>query len=186
MAFAHESIDIDETDHRILRELCRDGRASDVALSERVHLSSTAVARRRKLLEDRGLLRGYHADLDLTQLGFGTTVIVAIELNSQAERSLNEFEQAVVECPSISFCSFVSGDTDFVMMIHVRSFEDYDRVYRRELSTLPHVAKIRSSLVMRKVLDRKLPAALVRGDPNPPRGSQQKDHGEGELFRKRA
>ncbi len=152
--------EIDQIDYRILRELSRDGRASDVALSERVHLSSTAVARRRKLLEDRGLLLGYTADLDLSRLGFGTTIMVAIELNSQAERVLNEFEQAVVECPSVSFCSFVSGDTDFIMMVHVKSFEDYDRVYRRELSTLPHVAKIRSSFVMRKVLNRKLPVAL--------------------------
>ena len=164
MAIMQESTEIDATDHRIMRELCRDGRASDVALSERVHLSSTAVARRRKLLEDRGYLQGYSADLDLASLGFGTTVIVAIELSSQAERSLNEFEAAVVNCPSMSFCSFVSGDTDFIMMIHVKSFEDYDRVYRRELSTLPHVAKIRSSFVMRKVIDRKLPAALLPED----------------------
>eukprot|EP01032_Pedospumella_encystans_P003006 gene3006-3539_t len=45
--------DIDAIDYRILRELASDGRASDVALSERVHLSSTAVARRRKILEER-------------------------------------------------------------------------------------------------------------------------------------
>ncbi|WP_223798719.1 Lrp/AsnC family transcriptional regulator [Sphingomonas nostoxanthinifaciens] len=158
------SEDIDRIDSRILRELSRDARVSDIALGERVHLSSTAVARRRKALEDRGFLQGYSADLDLTKLGFGTTVIVAIELSSQAERALNEFEEAVVQCPSMSFCSFVSGDTDFFMMIHVKSFEDYDRVYRRELSTLPHVAKIRSSFVMRKVLDRKLPTALLSLD----------------------
>ena len=152
---------IDQVDYRILRELSRDGRASDVTLSERVHLSSTAVARRRKLLEDRGLLLGYTADLDMARLGFGTTVIVAVELRSQAEQMLNEFEQAVVKCPSISFCAFVSGDNDFIMMLHVKSFEDYDRVYRSELSTLPHVARIRSSFVMRKVLDRKTPPVLL-------------------------
>ena len=156
-----QSEPIDQIDHRILRELSRDGRISDVALSERVHLSSTAVARRRKLLEDRGLLRGYTADLDMGLLGFGTLVIVAIELSSQAEKVLNEFEEAVVNCPSMSFCSFVSGDNDFIMMVHVKSFEDYDRVYRRELSTLPHVARIRSSFVMRKVLDRKLPPVFL-------------------------
>ena len=133
---------VDQIDYRILQELSHDGRASDVALSERVHLSSTAVARRRKLLEEHGLLRGYTADLDMVRLGFGTTVIVAIELSSQAEKALNEFEQAVAQCPSLSFCAFVSGDTDFIMMIHVESFEAYDRIYRRELSTLPHVTKL--------------------------------------------
>lgn len=151
---------IDQTDYRILRELAADARASDVALSERVNLSSTAVARRRRFLEERQFVTGYSADLDLKRLGFGMTVVVAIELSSQADKSLKEFEQAVAESPSMSFCAFVSGDTDFIMMVHVNSFDDYDRVYRRELSTLPNVARIRSSFVMRKVLDRKLPRAV--------------------------
>jgi len=145
---------IDQTDYRILRELMRDGRATDVCLGDRVHLSSTATARRRKILEERGVILGYTADLDMTRLGFSITAIVAIELNSQAEALLNEFETAVVKCPSVSFCSFVSGDTDFIMIVHVRSFEDYDSVYRSELSTLPHVARIRSSFVMREVANR--------------------------------
>lgn len=105
----------------------------------------------------------YTATLDLNKLGLGIVVHVAIELNSQAESVLNEFESAVVKCPSMSYCSFVSGDTDFLMIVHVRSFEDYDRVYRSELSTLPHVAKIRSSFVMRRVAQRTVPQALFDG-----------------------
>lgn len=151
---------IDHTDYRILRELAKDARASDVALGERVHLSSTAVARRRKMLEERGVLRGYTANLNMGQLGYAIVVMVSVELASQAEQVLNEFEQAVVRCPSISYGSFVSGDTDFLMIVHVRSFEDYDRVYRGELSTLPHVARIRSSFVMRPVLERSFPPVL--------------------------
>ncbi len=155
---------IDAVDRRILRELVRDGRVSDVALGERVHLSSTAAARRRKQLEERGLLRGYSAHLDLDQLGYSIGVLVQIELSSQAEKVLLEFEEAVVACPSMSFCSFVSGDIDFVMMVHVKSFDDYDRVYRKELSTLPHVARIRSSFLMRAVATRSVAPSVVGGD----------------------
>jgi len=151
---------IDQTDFRILREITRDGRLSDVALGERVHLSSSAAARRRKILEERGAVTGYGANIDLEALGIGIVVLVAIELATQAEHSLNEFEAAVVKCPSMSFCSFVSGDTDFFMIVHVRSFRDYDRVYRSELSTLPHVAKIRSSFVMRQVAQRTVPPVI--------------------------
>lgn len=151
---------LDPTDCRLLREISADGRISDVALGERVHLSSTAAARRRKFLEERGAIASYTANLNMEKLGFGVTVLVSIELRSQAEDVLNEFEAAVVRCPSMSFCSFVSGDTDFVMMVHVRSFGDYDRVYRSELSKLPHVARIRSSFVMRRVADQKTPETL--------------------------
>jgi Lrp/AsnC family transcriptional regulator, leucine-responsive regulatory protein len=152
----------DQTDFRIIREITQDGRLSDVALGERVHLSSTAAARRRKILEERGAVTGYTASLDLEALGVGIVVLVAIELSSQAEQVLNEFEAAVVQCPSMTFCSFVSGDTDFIMIVHVRSFRDYDRVYRSELSTLPHVAKIRSSFVMRQVAQRVVPPVVFQ------------------------
>ncbi len=148
---------LDPMDYRVLQEIAADGRISDVTLGERVHLSSTAAARRRKILEERGAIANYTANLHMERLGYGVTALVSIELQSQAEEVLNEFEEAVVRCPSMSFCSFVSGDTDFVMMIHVRSFGDYDRIYRRELSKLPHVAKIRSSFVMRQVTQRTTP-----------------------------
>ncbi|WP_374144936.1 Lrp/AsnC family transcriptional regulator [Sphingomonas sp. 28-63-12] len=154
---------LDTMDYRILRELGGDGRASDVALSDRVNLSSTAVARRRKALEESGAIQGYSADFDFAKLGFGIVVIVMIELSSQAEQALVEFESAVIKCPSMSYCSFISGNTDFLMIVHVRSFEDYDRVYRSELSMLPHVAKIRSSFVMREVTRRNVPPAVLAG-----------------------
>ncbi|WP_333979385.1 Lrp/AsnC family transcriptional regulator [Sphingomonas aerolata] len=152
---------VDPTDYRLLRELIRDGRASDVMLGERIHLSSTATARRRKILEENGVVAGYTAKLNMAKLGFSITAMVSIELSSQAEHVLNEFESAVILCPSMSFCSFVSGEVDFVMIVHVRSFEDYDRVYRRELSMLPHVARIRSSFLMREVAQRSVAPAAV-------------------------
>lgn len=151
---------LDAIDYRILRELVNDGRVADVQLGERVNLSSTAVARRRRILEENGIITGYNANINMTSLGFTGVVVVAIELSSQAEHVLVEFEREVVRCPSISYCGFVSGDTDFMIMIHVNSFNDYDRIYRRELSNLPHVAKIRSSFVLREVARRATPPVI--------------------------
>jgi DNA-binding Lrp family transcriptional regulator len=151
---------LDVTDYRILRELCSDGRAADVLLGEKINLSSTAVARRRKILEESGVISGYNANINMFLLGFTGVVMVAIELSSQAEQILVEFEREVVKCPSISYCGFVSGDTDFFIMIHVNSFDDYDRIYRKELSSLPHVAKIRSSFVLREVARRVTPPVV--------------------------
>jgi DNA-binding Lrp family transcriptional regulator len=132
-------------------------------LGERVNLSSTAVARRRKILEDRQVITGYTANLNMVSLGFSIVVIVSIELSSQAEHILNEFEVAVARCPSVSFCSFVSGDTDFLMIVNVPSFDVYDQIYRSELSILPHVARIRSSFVMREVSRRTAPPIIFHG-----------------------
>jgi DNA-binding Lrp family transcriptional regulator len=153
---------LDEADYRILRELSEDARASDVAIGERIHLSSSSVARRRKAMEESGIIAGYDARLDMGKLGFSGVVVVAIELVSQAEGILNEFELEVVKCPSISYCGFVSGDTDFLILIHVSSLNDYDTIYRQELSILPHVSKIRSSFVLRQVARRVNPPSILK------------------------
>lgn len=156
---------VDATDLRLLRALVQDGRAPDVVLGERIHLSSTAAARRRKILEEKGIISGYSAVVDQKALGFTITVLVLIELSSQAENRLVEFEEAVMACPSMSYCSFISGENDFMMLIQVRSFDDYDRVYRKELSNLPHVAKIRSSFLLHEVARRRIAPAVLDGRP---------------------
>ncbi|MDX5329852.1 MAG: Lrp/AsnC family transcriptional regulator [Pseudomonadota bacterium] len=162
-----EQVGLDAIDFQILKELSADGRASDVWLGEKINLSSTAVARRRRMLEERGAVLSYSADLNMPMLGFNVVVFVAIELSSQAEGVLNEFEREVVKCPSVSYCGFVSGDTDFLIMLNVQSFEDYDRVYRSELSKLPHVSRIRSSFVIREVARRATPPIVFADGSEP-------------------
>ncbi|KPF70992.1 AsnC family transcriptional regulator [alpha proteobacterium AAP81b] len=151
---------LDNVDYRILRELSADGRLSDVALGERINLSATAVARRRRILEEKGVIASYGAVLNLESLGFTGVVMVALELTSQAENVLVEFEREVVKCPSLTYCGFVSGETDFLIVIHVNSLNDYDKIYRKELSILPHVARIRSSFVLREVARRVNPPVI--------------------------
>jgi Lrp/AsnC family transcriptional regulator, leucine-responsive regulatory protein len=153
---------LDDADFRILRVLCENGRASDVVIGERVHLSSSSVARRRRVMEESGVIAGYDARLDMAKLGFSGVVVVSIELASQAEHVLQEFEQEVVKCPLISYCGFVSGDTDFLILIHVSSFNDYGTIYREELSILPHVSRIRSSFVLRQVARRVNPPKILQ------------------------
>jgi DNA-binding Lrp family transcriptional regulator len=165
MAMESNTVTLDTIDYRILKVLSEDGRASDVAIGERINLSSTAVARRRKIMEADGIISGYTADLNLKALGLGGVVIVAIELTSQAENTLNQFEKEVVKSPWISWCGFVSGDTDFIIMIHVDSFNEYDKIYRKELSILPHVRRIRSSFVMREVTRRLTVPAIFDATP---------------------
>lgn len=161
----HPHHQLDETDFRLMRALVTDGRASDVWLGDKVHLSSTAVARRRKILEEVGYIADYSANLDVRSLGYGAQVIVSIELVSQAENILQDFENAVQQSPSMRFCAFVTGDTDFLMILSVQSLEDYDMIYRKELSGLPHVARIRSSFVLREVANRHIAPVVLRSTP---------------------
>ena len=65
-----------------------------VDLAKRVGLSSTAIARRQKSLEEAGFIQGYQAVLDLGRFGLHTTVLVRIALESQSDQALNRAKSA--------------------------------------------------------------------------------------------
>ena len=157
---------MDKIDLAILSALTTNARVSQVELSESVGLSSTAIARRQRALEDGGFIRGYQAMLDLTRFGLSTTVLVRITLESQSEDALKSFEAGVVECPSVVRCFLMSGSDDYVVIVLARDIEDFERIHRTELSRLPHVARIQSSFAMREVVDRAVPP-IVFGRSRP-------------------
>jgi Lrp/AsnC family leucine-responsive transcriptional regulator len=69
---------MDAIDRNILRQLQRDGRVTNLQLAERVGLSPSACLRRVQALEAAGVIKGYRAILDRTQLGVGLTVFVMV------------------------------------------------------------------------------------------------------------
>ncbi|HEX2887837.1 Lrp/AsnC family transcriptional regulator [Vineibacter terrae] len=152
---------IDRIDIALLAALTRNARATHVELAEQVGLSSTACARRLKLLEENGLITGYHATLGLKQLGFSTTVIVRITLDSQSEEALNAFEKAVARCPSVVHCLLMSGDDDYLLTVLARDIEDFEHIHKGQLSTLPRVARIHSSFAIREVTNRPVPPTAI-------------------------
>ena len=87
-------MNIDALDKAILSALVRDGRLSQVDLSEQVPLSPTAVARRIKALEEAGVIEGYQARVNRQALGIHMTIFVEIALKSQNEELLASFEKA--------------------------------------------------------------------------------------------
>src|ERR1700754_1072788 len=100
---------LDQIDIMILAELTANARASHTELSNLVGLSSTALARRQKTLEQEGYITGYQATLDLARFGLGTTVLVRITLESQSDEALKTFEAEVLKCPSVVRCFLMSG-----------------------------------------------------------------------------
>ena len=86
---------IDEINDRILQELTRDGRISNIDLAERVGLSPSACLRRVQELERSGIIKGYRAVIDRVALGQGFTVVMAVGLSRHTKEEQRAFERAV-------------------------------------------------------------------------------------------
>lgn len=152
---------LDALDRAILTGLLADGRRSQVELAEHVPLSATAIARRIRTLEERGVISGYQAQVSKSALGLTMMAIVQISLKSQNEELLAAFEKAAAAAPSIISCHMMSGEDDYTITVLARDLADFERIHKEQLSRLPGVARLRSSFVLREVVSRPLPLSSL-------------------------
>ena len=106
---------LDPIDRKILAELQADGRMTNVELAKRVGISAPPCLRRVRTLEENGYLKGYHADVDASELGFEVQVFANVGLASQAEVDLSAFENRCRAWPLVRECHMLNGEVDFIL-----------------------------------------------------------------------
>jgi len=120
-------------------------------LAEKVALSPSACHRRIKQLEADGVIQNYVARIDGKKIGYKIEFFVEVSLGSQQSDALKAFEEAVSHVPEILECYLMTGHTDYIMRIAAADTADYERFYRDQLTQLPGVSRIQSSLVLRTI-----------------------------------
>ena len=119
-ASCQQSFRIDSSTARIsvlIEELQRDARQSHAALGRLVGLSAPAVAERLARLEESGVIRGYHAEIDPRALGLTLSVVLRIR---PAPREIHKVAELAQRTPEVTECVRVTGEDCFVMRAHVR------------------------------------------------------------------
>jgi Lrp/AsnC family leucine-responsive transcriptional regulator len=142
---------LDNLDRRILSALQRDARLTNVQLAEEVGLSPSPCLRRVRLLEEAGVIRGYHADLGRTDIGLGLTVFVGVKVERHHEETSTAFREAVVLLPEVVSCHLVSGESDFLLQVVVPDLPAYETLLLSTLLKLPGVKDIRSNFAIATV-----------------------------------
>jgi DNA-binding Lrp family transcriptional regulator len=160
----------DAIDIRILGELQKSAKLTNLELSTRVHLSPSPCLARVRRLERTGLINRYVTLLDAGRLGLGISVIIQIRLEKQIERALEVFEGAMQRYPEVMECYLMSGDSDYLIRVVVRDVPSLQRFIVDELSKIPGVANLRSSFALKQV---KYKTALPLPEP-PVRGTRQR------------
>ena len=143
---------LDEIDLAMLRRLREDARTTNAALAEAVGLSPSACLRRLRLMEARGVIRGYTVVLDEPAEPGLVTVIVQITLDRQTDEHLKRFEAAVRRCPEVRQCFLMTGVADYLLRVEARDAADYERIHKEQLSRMPGVSRIQSSFAIRTVI----------------------------------
>ncbi len=140
--------EIDEVDRQILAELQADGRMTNVELARRVGLSAPPCLRRVRRLEEQGVIRGYHADLDPQALGWEITFFALVGLETQKETVLSAFEAMVSEWPEVRECHMIRGGGDFLLRLVARDTAHENQLTAR-LTGAAHVLRVQTLQTIR-------------------------------------
>ena len=138
---------MDQKDQKILRILQKDAALSMNELAERSALSKTAVWRRVKALEDKGVIRKRVTLLDKEALGFGLTIFALVRTNQHSDEWFAKFKQAVLSIPEIQEFHRTSGDLDYLLRIVARDMRHYDEIYQHLIRKVDF-ADVSSTFVM--------------------------------------
>jgi DNA-binding Lrp family transcriptional regulator len=142
---------MDALDAEILSLLQEEGRATLTEIASTVGLSLSACHRRFRDLEAQGVIRGFSVDLDLDLLGLTFEAIVFVTMRTGDADSVSAFEDAVATIPHVLQAHRLFGEPDYQLHVAARSKQHYQELYDRQLSQLPGVQRLTSTLVMKTV-----------------------------------
>jgi Lrp/AsnC family transcriptional regulator, leucine-responsive regulatory protein len=125
--------DLDELDRAILGYLQRNARTVSDVIADGVGLSPAAVQRRIKRMRDAGTIDRDVAVVEPAALGLGMTFVVGVQLEREHRGVVDDFAHRMREDPAVQQCYYVTGDSDFVLIVLARSMQEYDEFTTRSL-----------------------------------------------------
>ena len=143
---------LDKLDRHILRSLQADGRATYDQLAEQVSLSSSAVLRRVKRLEQAGVIDRYVALVKPETVGLSLTAHLNLRLEKHVEghkrNPMDVFRASVQAWPEVVECVALTGDMDYFLRVVVQDMAHYSRFVMNTLLKHPSVVDCKTSFVM--------------------------------------
>jgi DNA-binding Lrp family transcriptional regulator len=138
---------LDEIDRAIVAALGVDARIANSTLAERVGIAPSTCLTRVRSLRERGVLRGFHADVDLAALGLPIQALVAVRLSAHQRDYIDQFLAHVLDLSGVIGTFHVSGSNDFLLHVAMQSTDALRDFVVDEVATHPTVVHAETSLI---------------------------------------
>lgn len=145
---------IDRTDRRILDEMQRNARISNLELADKIGLSPSPCSRRVKQLEDSGFIDRHVTLLNQAKLQLKLTAIVQVSMDRHTPDRFENFEAHAGTWPEVLECYLITGQTaDYLLKVIVPDMDHYQDFLLGKLTRIDGVSGVQSSFVLRKAID---------------------------------
>lgn len=145
------SVELDELDLRLLKELQQSNQLPVSELAERVNSSPATCLRRVKRLRETGVIVADVSVIDPVMLGRSMTVIVEVTIERERADLIDQFKKSVLRNERILHCYYVTGDADFVLLVHVADMEEYDAIITNLFHDNANIKQFKSLIAIRRI-----------------------------------
>jgi Lrp/AsnC family leucine-responsive transcriptional regulator len=149
----HESITLDDADHRLLRALQRDASASQADLAEEAGVSPSLVSRRLARLKEAGVIGAIRAIVDPAAVGLTCSAIIRVRLRDHAAANVKAFRDVVKRMDEVTLCVMITGEADYLMRIVARDLPHFQELVQSKLLQCSAIAHVESSIVLEHLKD---------------------------------
>ena len=146
------TLQLDKIDLHILKLMQSHGKLSNQELAEKVGLSPSPCSRRVKALEEAGYIAGYATLLSAAHFDLALTAYIQVRLDCHTCVIFDEFEAIVSSYDEVQECCLLTGsDADYQLKVLVKDMQQFKVFLLDKLTTIPHIAGINSSFVLKQV-----------------------------------
>lgn len=138
---------LDPVDRAIVRLLSANGRMPNNALAEAVGIAPSTCLSRVRALVERGVIRGFHADVDPAAIGLTIQVLIAVRLQADARANISSFARDISRLPGVMNVFFLGGADDFIIHLAAANTDALRDFVAEHLSRRPDVANTVTNLI---------------------------------------
>ncbi|MCT9079313.1 Lrp/AsnC family transcriptional regulator [Streptomyces fulvoviolaceus] len=138
---------MDELDTAILRHLQEDARQSNRAIAEKVGIAPSTCLERIRLLRQRGVIRGYHAQVDLPALGRRVQAMVSVQVRPLNRDVVAGFERSVSQLPEVLSVYTMAGSDDFLVHVTAQDIEHLHAFLLERFTNRREILGFRTSMI---------------------------------------
>ncbi|MGN9846265.1 Lrp/AsnC family transcriptional regulator [Nonomuraea sp. H19] len=142
---------MDELDSAIVRFLQTDARQSNRELARQLGIAPSTCLERVRALTRRGVIRGYHADIDPAALNRTVQAMVAVQVRPLSRAVINAFKSSAAEMPEVLSVFVLAGGDDFLLHVAVQDLDHLHAFLLDKLSKRKEIVGFRTSVIYQQV-----------------------------------
>jgi DNA-binding Lrp family transcriptional regulator len=147
MADMPNDVRLDDLDRAILGALSEDARIPNSRLAARVGVAPSTALQRVRALRAAGVIRGFHAEIDLAALGRPLQAMVAVRLAVHNREQIETFTSEVRGLPGVLSVFHLAGATDYLVWLAAADAQGLREFVVDHLATNPAVGHAETSLI---------------------------------------